>query len=138
MTAITTVLVVDDDADLREVIAHAIQADDVRVVEAAHGGEALDYVLACGAPDLILLDMNMPVMNGWELAAELTARGLSSTPIIVLTAAHDAQKSAREVGAAGFLGKPFELRALRSAVERHRHAPPGDPPEAAPSAMRAK
>jgi CheY-like chemotaxis protein len=113
-----TVLVVDDDPDLREVVVLAIQTEDRNVVEAGDGREALDYVLAQGLPDLILLDMNMPAMNGWEFARELHARDLWRTPIIVITAAHDAARSASEIGAAGFLGKPFEMTSLRSIVDQ--------------------
>lgn len=122
MNGIMTVLVVDDDDDLREVVVDALERQDLRVVEAADGHEALDYVEAHGLPDLILLDMNMPGMTGWQFAGELRARGLSHAPIIVITAAHDAERSAQEIGAAGFLGKPFDLRSLRSTVERFRNA----------------
>jgi len=119
MNGITTLLVVDDDADLREVVALAVQREGRRVVEAEDGREALDHILAQGTPDLILLDMNMPVMNGWELARELRARGLWRAPVIVITAAHDAERSAKEIGATGYLSKPFDVRTLISTVQRY-------------------
>ena len=119
MTVIRTVLVVEDDTDLREVVAFAIRRDGRRIVEAENGQEALEHIVANGVPDLILLDMNMPTMNGWELARELRDRGLWTSPVIVLTAAHDAQRSAAEIGAAGFLGKPFDVRTLIATVERY-------------------
>jgi CheY-like chemotaxis protein len=122
MSSTVTVLVVEDDADLREVVVSTIEHDGMRIVEAEDGREALDYILASGLPDLILLDMNMPVMNGWEFAHELHERGLYEAPIIVLTAAYDAERSAREVGAAGYLGKPFEVRSLVAIVERYCRA----------------
>jgi CheY-like chemotaxis protein len=116
---IATLLLVEDDTDLREVVAFSLQREGRRVVEAEHGREALDYVLAHGLPELILLDMNMPIMNGWELARELRERGLWGAPIIVLTAAHDAARLAVEIGASGFVGKPFEMKTLVSTVDRY-------------------
>jgi CheY-like chemotaxis protein len=113
-----TVLVVEDDEDVRDTVSFVLRRAGHRVVEARHGREALEHILAHGAPDLILLDMNMPVMNGHELARELRARS-SVVPIVVFTAAHDAQRSAEEIGAAGFIGKPFDVTDLVAAVEHH-------------------
>jgi DNA-binding response OmpR family regulator len=118
MNDTATLLVVDDDADLRELVMYAIQDKGI-VVEAENGREALEYIENHGVPALILLDMNMPVMNGWEFARELRARGLWLAPVIVLTAAHDAERSSNEIGAAGFLGKPFSVATLASTVELH-------------------
>jgi CheY-like chemotaxis protein len=118
-----TVLIVDDDADLREAVVHVIETADRQIVEAKDGRDALDYILAHGLPDLILLDMNMPVMNGREFARELRQRGLWCVPVVVYTAAHDAERSANEIGAAGVLSKPFELKALRSILDQYVPAP---------------
>lgn len=113
-----TVMVIEDDEDLREVIGYGL-GGTVRLVEAEHGRAALDLIDEGGLPDLILLDMNMPIMNGWQFAAELRARGLRHVPIIVLTAAHDAARSAADIEAAGYLGKPFAMNALRAIIEKH-------------------
>jgi CheY-like chemotaxis protein len=113
------VLLVEDDEDIRDAVAYILRREGHEVLEASHGGEALDRILAHGQPDLILLDMNMPVMNGWELAAELKRRALTASPIVVLTAAHDAQRSAVEIGAAGFIGKPFSLEDLVTLTAAH-------------------
>lgn len=61
----------------------------------------------------------MPIMNGWQFAKELRDRQLWCVPVVVLTAAHDALRSAEEIGAAGFLGKPFDMSSLYSVVDRH-------------------
>ena len=114
----TTILVVEDDEDLRAVVLHGLHADGRTLLEADDGLAALTLIESQGLPDLILLDMNMPGMNGWQFAEELRARGLWRVPVIVITAAHDAARSAREIGASDYLGKPFELRALRSLVEK--------------------
>jgi CheY-like chemotaxis protein len=115
----TTILVVEDDEDLRGVVVHALRSTGRTLIEAEHGLAALEVIEGQGLPDLILLDMNMPIMNGWRFAQELRARGLWRVPVIVLTAAHDAARSAQDIGASDFLGKPFDLRALSAAVEKH-------------------
>ena len=113
----TTILVVDDDDDLRHIVTSALAAF-VQVIEAVHGRAALDLLDDGATPDLILLDMNMPVMNGWDFAAELKRRGGPHPPIIVLTAAHDAARSAEAIGAVDYLGKPFLLQDLFDVVSR--------------------
>jgi CheY-like chemotaxis protein len=64
----------------------------------------------------VLLDMRMPIVDGWTFARELKARGLS-IPTIVMTAAQDARRWAEEVEARGYLAKPFQLADLLAAVE---------------------
>jgi CheY-like chemotaxis protein len=105
------ILVVDDDPDMQDVMVLALEAGDYQVCRASNGQEALERVEAC-APDLILLDMRMPVMDGWTFAAELRRRYGDRPPIVVCTAAEDAQRRAREVDAVGCLSKPFELDEL--------------------------
>ncbi len=68
-------------------------------------------------PGLILLDMRMPVMDGWAFAQALRARG-AAPPIVVMTAAQDARRWAQEIGATGYLAKPFELHDLIDVVQR--------------------
>jgi DNA-binding response OmpR family regulator len=70
--------------------------------------------------------MNMPLMNGWEFARALRERDLQRVPILVLTAAHDARRCAEEIGAAGFIGKPFDLDTLVAAVAYHLARARGD------------
>jgi len=84
---------------------------------ASNGREALDLV-GRGMPDLILLDMKMPVMSGWEFAAGLQKAYAKRAPIVVMTAAEDARDRAREIGAESWISKPFELDELVRAVRR--------------------
>lgn len=70
-------------------------------------------------PAVILLDMQMPVMNGWEFAAAYHQRPGPHVPLVVMTAALDATGRAVEIGAADVLGKPFGLRALLDCVGRY-------------------
>lgn len=113
-----TVLLVEDDADLVALVALVLQEDGYRVKVACNGREALAK-LEHDLPDLILLDMKMPVMNGPEFARELEVRHGRQAPIVVLTAAADAHRRAAEVGADAWLGKPFEPDALLSTVRRY-------------------
>lgn len=113
-----TILVVDDDEDLRALVSDALAGSGRVLLEAEHGLAALELIEARGLPDIILLDMNMPVMNGWKLAEEMRARDLWRVPVIVITAAHDAARSAQEIGAAAYLGKPFSVLALSALVDQ--------------------
>ncbi len=102
------ILVVEDDPDLLGLVEMLLQDAGYRVRTAAHGLQALERV-AEEMPGLILLDMRMPVMNGWEFAAEFRARHGRACPIVVVTAAENAQLRAREVEADAWLAKPFDL-----------------------------
>src|ERR1700687_2178179 len=113
-----TVLVVDDDTSILDTVASILSGEGYDVVSAATGQEALDAV-ARTQPLLILLDMRMPVMDGWAVARALRAQGIS-VPIVVMTAAESAKRWADEVGAEGYLAKPFGLDELLTIVERFR------------------
>jgi len=110
------ILVVDDDPDLREFLGLVLTSMGFKVTSAANGQEALD-VMEGHDPDLILLDMKMPVMNGWEFCRALEGRD-ARPPIVVLTAAPDPACRAAEVHADGWLGKPFESADLEAIVRR--------------------
>jgi two-component system, chemotaxis family, chemotaxis protein CheY len=111
------ILVVDDDSDLREFLRLMLTSMGFEVTSAANGQQALD-VMESYNPDLILLDMKMPVMNGWEFCAALEGRVAPRPPIVVLTAAPDPAARAAEVHADGWLGKPFEYADLEATVRR--------------------
>lgn len=113
-----TILVVDDDVDIRETLDDALQTAGYPVVTAEHGRDALDRLAAMGRPCLILLDLMMPVMDGFEfLVAGLTSGAIVGVPVVVITA-HD-HLAARAAGAtAVVLKKPFDLDVLMGWVER--------------------
>ncbi len=113
-----TVLVVDDDQDILSIVSLILEEEGFKVETAADGREGLEAVEQ-GMPDLILLDMKMPIMNGWEFAREFHARYDNKVPIVVLTAAEDAKKRAEEIGAVGWIGKPFDLDHVVSVVEQN-------------------
>jgi CheY-like chemotaxis protein len=109
------VLVVDDEPDIRATVSAMLEIEGYAVSEAANGADALHRVEE-HRPDVILLDMRMPVLDGWGFAAELRRRG-HRTPIVVMTAARDAAHWAAEIAASAFVSKPFGFDDLISAVE---------------------
>jgi len=115
------ILVVDDDPDLREFLRLMLTSMGFEVISAANGKEALG-VLEGHDPDLILLDMRMPVMSGWEFCRAVDGRD-ACPPIVVLTAAPDPAARAAEAHADGWLGKPFEYEDLEATVRRFATRP---------------
>jgi CheY-like chemotaxis protein len=113
-----TVLVVDDDTSILDTVSAILSGEGYDVVSAASGQEALDAV-ARKQPLLILLDMRMPIMDGWAVARALRGQG-NNVPIVVMTAAESAKRWADEVGAEGYLAKPFGLDELLATVDRFR------------------
>lgn len=112
------ILVVDDDPSILETVRVILESEGHPVVTATNGREALDC-LERHRPGLMLLDMRMPVLDGWAVATALRDSPLR-VPIIVMTAAENARRWADEVQAEGFLAKPFDLSDLLEAVERYR------------------
>jgi CheY-like chemotaxis protein len=108
------VLVVEDDGDIRAMVELTLEAEGHHVSSATNGAEGLERVRADGF-DLILLDLKMPVMDGWEFARRYREGG-GEAPIVVLSAAQDAERHARSIGAAHVLAKPFDLDALIAVV----------------------
>ena len=119
MTRPSTVLVVDDDPDILEALSEILEAEGFEIRRARNGKEALDR-LEPDAPQLILLDLMMPVMDGWEFAQRMRQRPpeIARIPIIVLSADRNVGSKAADLGAVGHLAKPFELNDLLELVRR--------------------
>ena len=111
------VLVVDDDASIRDAVRDVLESAGIAVETAANGADALQKV-SRHRPRLVLLDMRMPVLDGWGFASALQERGLA-LPVVVMTAAADAGRWADEIGAIGVVAKPFGVAELVSAVHRY-------------------
>jgi urea transport system substrate-binding protein len=109
------ILIVDDDPAILATVAEFLDMEGYPVTTAHNGAEALDRVEQT-PPALVLLDMRMPILDGWGFTRELRQRG-HTTPIVVMTAAQDTRRWAEEVGAAGYVAKPFDLVDLLSTVE---------------------
>src|SRR5262249_30210415 len=111
------VLVVDDDAEIRGSVAEILESVGYRVAVAAHGREALT-IAESALPSLVMLDMRMPILDAWGFARECRSRFEHGAPLLVVTAARDAERWAAEIGAEGSLKKPFDLRSLVDTVAR--------------------
>ena len=109
-------LVVDDDPDIRELLFTALEDEGFDVVPAANGREAL-AIIRTFRPDVIVLDLMMPVMDGWQFASELRARD-EDIPLVLLSAANDLSTHAKALAAAEVIEKPFELAELLPKIAR--------------------
>jgi CheY-like chemotaxis protein len=110
-----SVLVVDDERDIREAVAEALKDEGYQVLDARDGAEALRQLRA-HHPAVVLLDLMMPGMNGWEFcAARKREPELCGIPVIVISALGRVSG----IDAQAFLQKPFELEALVSAVRQY-------------------
>lgn len=112
------VLVVDDDPDMVEIILLVLRDAGYEATSVANGKQALE-VIAQRMPALLLLDMMMPVMDGWECGRILRTRYGQDLPIVVITAAEHAAARGAEIGADAVLPKPFDLGELLKVVGRY-------------------
>jgi two-component system chemotaxis response regulator CheY len=117
MSGPCVVLVVDDDAAIRAMVQDALELDGYQVVVAEDGAAGL-AALEGLAPCLVLLDMRMPVLDGWAFCKQYRQRG-QRAPVVVMTAADDAERWRAEIGGDGCLPKPFDLDALYVTVDRY-------------------
>ena len=121
------ILVVEDDAAIRGLVTEVLRDDGYDVSEAANGVEAL-RVLGSHKPDLIVLDLMMPVMDGWTFVEECRRhKCCNEVPIVVTSASHDLPNTAerlRSYGVRTCLAKPFDVDGLLALVERYAPSAP--------------
>jgi CheY-like chemotaxis protein len=117
----TRVLIVEDDFASREALVLLLQAVGYETAEAADGGAALAYLRGHPAPGLILLDLMMPVMDGWQFLAERRRDPeLAAVPVVVFTAAGGIDaRAVRVMGAEDILHKPADADDVLAAVRRY-------------------
>jgi DNA-binding response OmpR family regulator len=108
------ILLADDDPGLRESLAAVLRSDGYAVLPAKDGQEALDMVSAFEV-DLVLLDLNMPVKNGWDTFERLTAEN-PLTPIIIITARPNQLFTALSAGVGALLEKPLDISELLQTI----------------------
>lgn len=109
------VLVVDDDPDIRELLVSVLSDDGYEAASARDGRDALE-VLDRWRADVILLDLMMPVMDGWTFAARMKEKW--TIPIVVLSAATEVKKHAAQLGAVDVIPKPFDIETLLPLIAR--------------------
>jgi CheY-like chemotaxis protein len=119
-----SVLVVDDDPDVRVMLETYLELEGFDVLTASNGLDALQR-LRDVRPSVILLDLMMPVMDGVEFRRQQQGQPvLRDIPVVCLSARHDAQQTASRLGVTDCLAKPLDLQALISVVRRHCPEPP--------------
>ena len=112
------ILVVEDDDTIRDLITEILQSAGYRVERASDGLQALVKV-SVSRPDIIVLDLMMPVMDGWTFLEHFRKNPeCSGTPVVVTSAYHTPSKTARELPVQAFLAKPFDMDTLVGVVER--------------------
>ena len=128
MNAMSAVLVIDDNRDIREAIQSALEDEGYATEGAANGREGLDRLQAMARPCLILLDLMMPVMTGIEFLEALNAEPAFAGIPVVIVSAYD--RLAQTAGATGFLPKPIDLHDLTHTVSRYCTARTAPSPDA--------
>jgi DNA-binding response OmpR family regulator len=123
------ILIVDDDPDLLAFLADVLMLDDYHVATAQDAEEGLRQAYHFG-PNLVLLDVMMPAIDGWEVLGRL--REFSDVPVIMLTAIDDTEHKVRgfDIGADDYLTKPFEIKELKARIRallRRVAMPPSEP-----------
>jgi CheY-like chemotaxis protein len=114
MSAAPTVLVVDDDPEIRESIAELLNDEGYQVLVAGNGREALDQIRGGARPNLIVLDLMMPVMDGWQFLEERTRDlALKAIPVVVVSATPEALQLRDTLG---FIKKPMRFDDLLAIV----------------------
>lgn len=117
-SASDVVLVIDDEAQIRRVVKHALEMDGLRLVEAASGGDGI-AVAASDRPALIVLDLGLPDIQGIEVCREI--RRWSSAPIVVLSARHSELEKVQmlDAGADDYVTKPFSTSEFQARIRAH-------------------
>ena len=115
-----TILIVEDDFDLRDSLQDMLEDEGYHVATAADGAEALAYLRSRPAPGLVLLDWMMPTCDGRQFRTEqLADPALAHIPVVLLTADARVRDQMPSLGLSEFLGKPFRLEALLAVVARY-------------------
>src|SRR5205823_14762105 len=114
------VLIVDDDAHVRESLTELLEAHGYTAAGATDGRDALDYLERHPPPELILLDLRMPHMNGWKFRLQLErSRLLSGIPIVLLSGSRSLEAQALALNVDGHLHKPVDSKQLIATVQRY-------------------
>ncbi len=118
MDAAPTILLAEDHLDSRDAMRALLEAHGYRVIEAANGREAVERALH-ECPDLVLMDIMMPEMDGFEATRVLRSQDRTRrTPIIAVTAMDGAQRLSMQAGADDFIAKPIDTRGLMAKIRR--------------------
>jgi len=115
-----SILIVEDEHPIRNVITEILEEEGYRVASAANGLEALTYLRQHTHPRLILLDLGMPIMTGWEFREQQQRDPtIAMIPVIVMSALPDLYQKAAALEAADCLDKPVNIDTLLGTIARH-------------------
>jgi two-component system response regulator MprA len=115
-----SVLVVDDDDAIREVLTFILEHEHYTVIQAANGQEALDRLTEGAQPGLILLDLMMPAMSGWDFRERQAHDPVwGKIPVVVMTGDGNIESKSATLMASSYLKKPVELEDLLATVARY-------------------
>ena len=119
-TSAAAILIVEDDQTIRETLADILEFEGYTVATVPNGLEALTYLRGNPAPKLILLDLMMPQMSGWELRIrQMQEPKLASIPVVILSGVQDLRQQATTLSVAAYLAKPIDMSLLFAAVRRY-------------------
>ena len=114
------ILVVEDDTSIRELLVELLESEGYVVASAVNGLEGLKYLQSQGSPDLILIDLMMPVMDGYSFRSEQLKNDLwSKIPTVVMSAEANAKEKMKNFQITAFLSKPVELDTILKTVAKY-------------------
>jgi CheY-like chemotaxis protein len=114
------ILVVEDDTSIRELLVELLESEGYSVASAVNGLEGLKYLQSEGNPDLILIDLMMPVMDGYSFRTEQLKNNIwSKIPTVVMSAEANAKEKMKNFNITAFLSKPVELETILKTVARY-------------------
>ena len=114
-----TILIIEDEEEILYTLKDFLELEGYQVLTAMNGFEAIQLLEKSVMPNLILLDMKMPIMNGWEFAAAFLAKYDHHCPIVITTAAGDAAQRAKDIQATDWISKPFDLDTLLEKIKQN-------------------
>lgn len=116
-----SILVIDDDPGIRDMLTQVLEDEGHGVVSATNGLEAIDHLhRSAERPCVILLDLMMPIMNGWQFRTEQKQHpDLATIPVVVLSARTDIQQQASSLDVDTFIAKPINIVTLLNTIERY-------------------
>jgi len=114
------ILVIEDDTEIREALVELLQLEGYKVQGVKNGQEGIAYLQHSSSPSLILLDLKMPVMNGWQFReAQMKDPSLAKIPVIILSADHEISEQAMATGVKDVLKKPVDLEHLLAVIKQY-------------------
>lgn len=119
----SNILVIEDDDDIRTILTDLLESEGYRVSIAANGEDALKNIDTQGEPDLILLDLMMPNMNGQEFIKKQRERSENApkTPVVLMSAYDEMESRTNDLNASAYVKKPIEIEDLLSTVSKFLH-----------------